>query len=438
MTVAQKAEAMTPKLLKVMERAKRDPEVRFTSLAYLLDEEALKRAFSRLRKQAAVGVDGVTKEQYGEDLDGNVNGLHQRLKTKRYRHQPVLRVHIPKGRGRTRPIGISTVEDKLVQGALKEVLEAVYEPIFRDSSFGFRPGRSAHDAMRRLNQVLRRGEGNWILEADIQSFFDSIDRKMLMEMLRDKLADPSLLRLVGKCLRAGVLEGEEYSEPEEGTVQGSSLSPLLGNIYLHYVLDLWFEQEVVPRMRGRAHLIRYCDDFVIVFEHEADAKRVMAVLGKRFARYGLKLHPNKTRLVPFERPSGPKGKGSATFDFLGFTVYWTRTRTGRWGPRFKTRKASLRRALVSVAESCRRHRHHSVKEQHAALTRRLDGHINYFGVNGNGRSISVLVDKAERIWHKWLSRRGQRRPMNWARFRGMLRGYPLPTARIRVQIWQTP
>jgi len=438
MTVAQKAEAMTPKLLKVMERVKRDPEVRFTSLAHLIDEDALKRAFGRLRKQAAKGVDGVTKEQYGEDLDGNVSKLHQQLKTKRYRHQPVLRVHIPKGRGRTRPIGISTIEDKLVQGALKEVLEAVYEPIFRDSSFGFRPGRSAHDAMRCLNRTLWRGEGNWILEADIQSFFDSIDRKMLMEMLGEKIADPSLLRLVGKCLRAGVLDGEEYSEPEEGTVQGSSLSPLLGNVYLHYVLDLWFEQEIVPRMRGQTRLIRYCDDFVVAFEHEEDARRVMVVLGKRFQRFGLKLHPDKTRLLPFNRPSGPKGKGTATFDFLGFTVHWTRTRRGGWGPRFKTRKASLRRALVSIGESCRRHRHHSIEEQHAALTRRIEGHLNYFGVNGNGRSTAMLVDKARWTWQKWLRRRGQRRPMTWARFLKLLRVYPLPRARVRVQIWQSP
>jgi group II intron reverse transcriptase/maturase len=440
MTVAQKTEALSPKLLKVMERAKRDPEVRFTSLAHLIDEEALKRAYQRLRKQAAEGVDGITKEQYGQELDSNVSSLHQRLKTQRYRHQPVLRVHIPKDRNKTRPIGISCIEDKLVQGALKEVLEAVYEPVFRDISYGFRPGRSAHDALRTLDGALMRGEVNWILEADIQTFFDSLDRKKLAEMLRERIADKSLLRLIGKCLRAGVLDGEEYSEPDEGTVQGSSLSPLLGNVYLHHVLDLWFEQQVLPRLCGKAMLIRYCDDFVMAFQYEADAQRVMAVLGQRFQRYGLKLHPEKTRLLPFGRPRRGllKGKGGATFDFLGFTVLWTRTRTSGWKPRFKTRKARLRRAVVSVADWCRRHRHQPVKEQHAALTRRLQGHMNYFGVNGNIRSIVVLIEQARLVWRKWLGRRGQRHAMSWEKFEAIERDFPLPVPRICVQLWYAP
>jgi len=270
---------------------KRDPEVRLTSLAHLLDEDALGRAFGRLRKDAAVGVDGVTKEEYGQELERNLRSLHERLRSKRYRHLPTRRVHIPKEKGKTRPIGISSIEDKVVQGALREVLEAVYEVVFRDCSYGFRPGRSAHGALRTLNRALARGEGNWILEADIQTFFDSIDRKMLSEMLRERIADPSLLRLVGKCLHVGVLDGEEYSEPDVGTVQGSVLSPLLGNVYLHHVLDLWFERDVLPRMRGKAHLIRYADDFVIAFEREDDAKRVERVLGRRFERFGLKLHP---------------------------------------------------------------------------------------------------------------------------------------------------
>jgi group II intron reverse transcriptase/maturase len=234
--------------------------MRFSSLAHLIDEEALRRAYHRIRKDAAVGVDGVTKEQYGEGLERNVADLHGRMKAMRYRHQPVRRVHIPKDKGKTRPIAISSVEDKIVQGALRDVLEAVYEPIFSDRSYGFRPGRSAHDALRTLDQVLDAGEANWILEADIESFFDSVDRKALRTMLQERVADSSLLRLVGKCLHVGILDGEEYSEPTEGTAQGSSLSPLLGNIYLHHVLDQWFERDVLPRMEGKAHLIRYADD----------------------------------------------------------------------------------------------------------------------------------------------------------------------------------
>jgi len=438
MTATPMAAGMSPQLLKVRERAKRDPQVTFLSLAHLIDEEALTRAYHRLRKDAAVGVDGITKEQYGQELEANIRSLHSRLRTMRWRHQPIRRVHIPKGKGKTRPIGISSVEDKMVQDAVREVLEAVYEPIFYDGSYGFRPGRSPHDALRSLNQALYKGEVNWILEADIQAYFDSIVRKMLMEMIQLRVADGALRRLIGKCLHVGILDGEEYSEPDEGTVQGSVLSPLLGNVYLHYALDQWFERDVRPRLRGKAHLVRYADDFVIGFEREDDAKRVMAVLGQRFERFGLRLHPEKTRLLPFGRPSmGQKGgKGPATFDFLGFTHYWQRTRGGRgWRPSLKTRTARLRRAITSVSDWCRRHRHWPIKEQHASLTRRLVGHFCYFGVNGNSRSLVVLRHKARRAWHKWLCRRSQKAHISWARFEDLLRDFPLPAPRIRVQIW---
>jgi group II intron reverse transcriptase/maturase len=343
-----------PELLKVVERAQREPEGRFHSLAHLLDVSALERAYHRMRKDAAVGVDGITKEQYGQALEANLQDLHARMKAKRYRHQPIRRVYIPKEQGKTRPIGISAFEDKLVQDAVREVLEAIYEQDFLDCSYGFRPGRSAHDAVRTLDQIVHRGEGSWILEADVVSFFDSVDRTKLKEMLEIRVADGSLLRLIGKCLHVGVLDGAELSTPETGTAQGSVLSPLLGNVTLHYALDLWFETEVKPRLRGRATLIRYADDFVIGFEHEEDARRVLAVLGKRLARFGLTLHPDKTRLLPFRRPpAGQKrGKGLASFDFLGFTLYWARSRRGRWGMACKTRRASLRRAIQSVTDWC--------------------------------------------------------------------------------------
>lgn len=437
MTVASTTQDMSPKLLEVMERAKRNPTMRFHSLAHLIDEAALQRVYHRLRKDSAVGVDGVNKAHYGEALADNIADLHGRMKAMRYRHQPVRRVHIPKGPGKTRPIAISTVEDKIVQGALREVLEAVYEPIFSDRSYGFRPGRSAHDALRTLDQVLDAGEVNWILEADIETFFDSVDRKALMAMLQERVADTSLLRLVGKCLHVGILEGEAYTEPTEGTAQGSSLSPLLGNIYLHHVLDQWFELAVLPRMEGKAHLIRYADDFIIGFEREDDARRVWDVLRSRFERYGLRLHPDKTRLLPFGRPppGSPDRKGPAGFDFLGFTVYWRRTRSKAWRPALKTRTARLRRAIAAATEWCRSHRHDPVVEQSIALGQKLNGHYNYFGVNNNEKSLKLLRYRVQRGWKKWLSRRGQRRPLNWERFNGILRLYPLPTPTIRVQIW---
>jgi len=380
MSQASTWKGMSPQLLKVAERAKQEPDGQFHSLAHLISVSALLRAYHRQRANAAVGVDGITKEDYGQNLWSNVLDLHERLKTKRYRHQPIRRVHIPKDNGKTRPLGISAFEDKLVQDALREVLQAVYEQDFLACSYGFRPGRSAHDAVRALHQVADRGGMNWVLEADIQSFFDNVDRTALREMLQERVADGSLLRLVSKCLHVGVLDGEEYSTPDTGTAQGSILSPLLGNIYLHYVLDLWFTQEVQPRLRGQACLVRYADDFVICFEHREDAERVMKVLSQRLQRYGLTLHPDKTRLLPFLRPEQKQqgGKAPATFDFLGFTLYWRRTRWGRWRLACKTRRSRLGRAIQAVYAWCRDQRHFGGKDAARRAPQSLAGPLQLF------------------------------------------------------------
>jgi group II intron reverse transcriptase/maturase len=432
---------MSPGLRRVAESARRNPHERQFALAYLIDVDALRRAFHRLRKEAAVGVDGVRKEEYGENLEENLQDLHVRLKAMKYRHQTIRRVHIPKDKNRTRPIGMSATEDKIVQGALQEILEAIYEQDFLECSHGFRPRRKAHDALKVLNRVVRRGEANVILEADVASFFDSIDRPMLKEMLQERIADKSLMRLIGKCLHVGVLDGGVYSKPDEGTVQGSVLSPILGNIYLHNVLDKWFEQEVKPWLKGKATLIRFADDFVICFEHREDAERVMAVLGKRLGRYNLRLQPDKTRLVDFRQPprSQTRGKGPGTSDFLGFTVYWRRNhRGGGWHLSWKTRKARLRRAINAAYELCRRQRHRSVPEQHEALKRRIQGHFNYFGVNDNHRSLSILVYHVRGAWYKWLTRRSQRTRLISERFKDLNRDFPFPTPRVYVNLWASP
>jgi group II intron reverse transcriptase/maturase len=423
--------------MKVAERARREPEARLLALAHLMDEELLKKAFGRIRKDAAVGVDGVSKEQYGVHLDDNIRELHGRMKRGQYRHQPIRRVHIPKAPGKTRPIGISTIEDKIVQNALTMVLGVIYEQDFLDCSYGFRPGRSAHDALRTLDAACTRGEVNVVLEADIESFFDSIDRKKLMEMLRQRVSDESFMRLVGKCLHVGVLDGEAYTEPDVGTAQGSVLSPMLGNVYLHHVLDVWFDRAVKPRLRGKTCLVRYADDLVIGFERHEEAELVMEILKRRMAEYGLRLHPEKTRLVPFRRPPRRQdgGKGPGTFDFLGFTLLWQRTRSGKWGQHFRTRKARLQRAKSALSDFCRSHRHEPIATQHASLCRRINGHFNYFGVNGNLDSLGRLVRAARRAWFKWLNRRSNRSRLNWQRFEDILRAFPLPRPSIRVQIW---
>jgi RNA-directed DNA polymerase len=429
---------MSPGLLKVAERAKQDPDARFNSLAHLVDEAALGRAFTRIRKNAAVGVDGITKEQYGQRLEENLKELHERLKSMRYRHQPIRRMHIPKAPGKTRPIGISSLEDKIVQGALREVLGAIFEQDFLECSYGFRPNRSAHDALRAVDQMVSREGITVILEADVQAFFDSIDRKRLLELLQIRVADPPFLRLLGKCLHVGVLDGEEFSKPEEGTAQGSIISPMLGNVYLHYVLDLWFERDIKPRLKGHARLIRYADDWVLGFARQDDAVRVLDVLHKRMAKYGLTLHPNKTRLIPFTRPRlGQNGRsGPGTFDFLGFTMYWCKTRRGGWRLGMKTRKARIQRTLVNLGEWCRRHRHRPLKDQHAALSRRLRGHYQYFGVNGNSRSLQQVLHRTQRLWLKWLQRRSQRGDrLTWKRFGAYLKAHQLPQAQVDVTIW---
>jgi len=439
MSGATTSKEMSPGLMKVAERAKRNPEQRILALAHLIDESALERAFGRLRRNAAVGIDGVTVEKYGEQLAANLQALRARMKAGQYRHQPIRRVNIPKENGATRPIGISTVEDKIVQGALRDVLEAIYEQDFLSCSYGFRPGRSAHDAVRDLNDVIMRGSANYIVEADIVSFFDSIDRKMLMEMLRGRIADETLMRLVGKCLHVGILDGESYLEADEGTAQGSSLSPLLGNVYLHHVLDVWYEHDVRPRLKGRSALVRYADDFVLCFELAEDAQKVWAVLGERFAKFGLALHPKKTRCFRFQPPEDGGGKGSASFDFLGFTVHWQKARTAEmWRVAWRTRSARLRRAINAATEWCRGHRHLPVEEQRAALARKLNGHYNYFGVNGNVDALARLHFAVERAWRKWLNRRSQRARMTWERFKQLLAKHPLPQPEVRVLIWGKP
>jgi len=409
--------------------AKQAPTMVLRTLAHHIDEEWLREAYDRTRKDGAAGVDRQTAEEYARDLENNLRSLHERAKAGTYRAPPVRRVHIPKGDGQTRPLGVPTFEDKVLQRAVAMVLEAVYEQDFLDCSYGFRPNRSAHDALQALRDAAMEMGGGWVLDADIRQYFDTLDHGRLREVLHRRIGDGSLLRLIGKWLNAGVMERGKLHHPEAGTPQGGVISPLLANVFLHEVLDTWFEGVVKPRLRGRAVLVRYADDFAILFEREDDARRVQEVLPKRFGKYGLELHPQKTRLVRFARPttkSKDDDEGGGSFDLLGFTHYWARSRNGYWVVLLKTAKSRFGRALKRVAEWCRRHRHAPLREQWQALTRKLRGHYAYFGVVGNATALWRYSREVYRTWRGWLNRRSQRARITWQRMRLLHARYPLP------------
>jgi group II intron reverse transcriptase/maturase len=411
----------------------------FTSLAYLIDIDWLKEAYRRTRKDGAVGVDGVTADQYEQDLEGNLQSLLDRAKSGTYKAPPVRRVHIPKSGSstETRPLGIPTLEDKVLQRAVVMLLEPIYEQDFLDCSYGFRPGRSAHQALTSFRDQTMNGQpkGGWVLEVDIRKFFDNLDHRHLRQFLQLRVRDGVLLRLIDKWLKAGVMEDGNVSHPDSGTPQGGVVSPLISNVFLHYVLDQWFEQDVKPRMRQRAFLIRYADDFVMGFRDERDAQRVMEVIPKRFGKFGLTVHPTKTKLVRFLPASSRKSRNEppddrpGTFDLLGFTHYWARSRNGYWVVKLKTAKDRFTRAVRNIDHWCRDHRHLPIGEQHNKLNEKLHGHYAYYGVTGNSAALTRFLHEVGPRWRRWLNRRNNIRSMTWERFSAILRRYPLTPVR---------
>jgi RNA-directed DNA polymerase len=426
---------VSTKLQRIAELARQMPDRALTSLAYRIDIEWLKEAYRRTRKDGASGVDGQTAEQYAAQLDANLESLLTRVKTASYRAPPVQRVHIPKDGG-TRPIGIPTFEDKVLQRAYAMVLEAVYEQEFLDCSYGFRPGRSAHQALDAFWKQMMSMGGGWVLELDIRSFFDALDHSQLRQVIERRVRDGSVLRHIGKWLKAGVLEERTLRHPEMGTPQGGVISPILANIYLHEVLDVWFEREVKPRLKGRAFLVRYADDAVLGFSSEDDAQRVLEVLPKRFAKYGLTLHPEKTRLVRFAPTQQDDDDDPGTFDFLGFTHYWGKSRKGGAIIKRKTASKRLRRSLTRISQWCRAHRHDRLSAQHQMLARKMRGHYGYYGITGNARMLTMFWHAVERIWQRWLSRRSQRAKIKWERFKQLLGVFPLPSPRVVHSIYR--
>lgn len=434
-------ESISTKQEKIANLAKQNPQMAFTTLAHHIDLAWCHEAYRRTRKSGAVGVDGVTASEYESKLEENLKSMLDRFKSGGYRAPSVRRVYIPKegARHKTRPIGIPTLEDKVLQRAVAMVLEAVYEQDFLDCSYGFRPGRSPHGALDRLWRGLMGVGGGWVIDLDIQSFFDSVEHAHLRAFLDQRVRDGVIRRAIGKWLNAGVMEEGATWYPEKGTPQGGVISPLLSNIFLHEVLDLWYHEVVQPRLKGRSLMVRFADDAVLVFEREDDARRVLDVLPKRFGKYGLTLHPEKTRLVDFRRPGRPPHGGpGGTFDMLGFTHYWGKSRHGNWVVKRKTAKGRFRRAMTRMNHWCRQSRHLRVATQRAALNRKLRGHYNYYGVTGNYRALARFHHEVQRLWRKWLGRRSRAAPLSWDRFTRLLRHHPLVRPYVPRSVYAAP
>jgi RNA-directed DNA polymerase len=430
---ALKPDSVSTKQRRIAELARTNSKMAFTSLNHHLDEEWLRYAYDLTRKDGAVGIDGQTAAEYEAHLEENLRGLLGRIKTGRYVAPPVRRAYIPKADGTKRPLGIPTFEDKVAQRAIVLLLEPLYEQDFAPFSYGFRPGRSAHQALRNLRSFIMENGTRWVLDVDLRQYFDTIDHGHLRAFLAQRVADGVVRKMIDKWLKAGVLDEGQLRRNEMGTPQGGVISPLLANVFLHYVLDEWFTKEVGPRMKRRHALVRFCDDFVMAFEDYLDARRVLDVLGKRVGRFGLTLHPDKTRMIDFRflRPDGrhPATQGT-TFDFLGFTHVWGKSRKGKNVVYQRTAKARYARAVRSVHDWCKRYRHRPLGEQHARIGRMMQGHYAYYGITGNSRRLRWYAHRVEVTWRMWLSRRTRGNPIRWDRFMQILEKHPLPRPRV--------
>ena len=426
------------RLDRIATQAREYPDMAFTTLAHLLDVPMLERAFWSLNPRSAPGADRMTWRQYETDLAKNLEVLHEKLVNRTYTPQPVERRWIPKSNGKLRPLGLPALEDKIVSKAVAQLLEPIYEQDFCEFSYGFRPGRSCHQALHDLRQGLLRNRVQYVIDCDISSFFDNLRHDVLLSLLRKRIKDGRVLELIEQWLKAGIMDGKDLVFPEKGSPQGSVISPLLANVYLHEVLDVWFAEMIAPRCRGRVMLIRYADDFIIGCEREDDARRIMQVLPLRFAKYGLEINAEKTTMVRFERPrwNSPldgTGQKPGTFGFLGFVHFWGKTWKGGHTIKRKTAGKRLSRVLSSLWEWCRDNRHRPLEEQYRTLCAKLRGHYQYYGVRCNSRCLDLVHYVATRAWRYWLNRRGDRK-LTWRKFGQLLARFPLPKPKI-VQAW---
>lgn len=433
--------SVATKLKRIAEKARKDPQCRFTSLFHLMNLDLLWECFWELKKCKASGIDQVTKDLYAENLMANLNDLVERLHRMAYIPQPVLRVNIPKpGSDKMRPLGIPTLEDKLVQSGLSKILQAIYEQDFIDDSYGFRPKRGCHDALRVLGQTIERRGTQYIVEADIRGFFDNVDQDQLMQFLAHRIADKRVLRYIKRILKSGIQEEGVFRASDRGTPQGGVISPLLANLYLHYTLDLWFERVFRKTCTGISRFIRYADDFVVCFKQEADARRFRVEMEERLNQFGLEIAPEKTKILEFgpmaQARAKQRGEKAETFDFLGFTHFCTTSRNGKM---FCVGRKSISKRITAklnlFKEWLRASRTQPTADIMETVANKLRGHYAYYGVTGNSKSIRNYYYEVERLLFKWLGRRGKRGCLNYEKFKLLLQRFPLPTPRILVKLW---
>lgn len=423
------------KLALISDRARKEPKLQFTSLAHLLDIGFLRGCYFELGRDRASGIDGVSWREYGKQLDANLETLVERMKAKRYKPQPAKRVYIPKNDHEKRPLGLPSLEDKIVQKGIARVLEAIYEADFLDCSYGFRPNRGCHQALNAVDKTIMTKPINHVIEADIKGFFDNVSHTWMMEFLQVRIKDPGFLLLIRRFLKAGYMDAGMFVSTERGTPQGGNLSPALSNIFLHYVLDLWFAKKIRPQARGACYMVRYADDFVCMIQYQDDARHIEQSLRERFAKFGLELHSEKTRTISFgryERENAQRqGRKANTFDFLGFTHFCGTSRNGKFIVGRQTSRKKFRQKCHEMNDWLRKIRNHKkAKEWWPTLAAKLRGHYQYYGVSGNMRSLNRFYHKTVRLTRKWLNRRSQRKRFYWKGFIEYLKHYPLPRPRI--------
>lgn len=430
---------METKLERISQLSSKKPDIVFTSIGHLINKEMLKKCHEEMDGNKAVGIDGVSKEEYGLNLDQNLDELVASLKQKAYKPKPARKVEIPKDNGKTRPLSIYCYEDKLIQEALREILEAVFEPHFYDEMMGFRPNRSCHMAIQKLGRMLEKEKTSYVLDADIKSFFNHLDHQWIIKFIETRIKDPNIIRLVRRTLKAGIMEDFRYTATEEGSGQGSVCSPIIANIYMHYVLVWWFHEKMKPLMKGYSGLVVYADDFVVCFQYKEDAMLFYEHLIRRMEHFGLKLEEEKSRLIEFGRFAQTnvqnKGTKTATFTFLGFTHYCSTSRNGKFRVKRKTSRKKFSKKCKEIHALLAENRHRPVKEIIDKLNQILTGYFHYYGITDNSRSITNFYFQVTNSLYYWLNRRSQKKSYTWRGFKDMLKVYPLAVPKIYVSVY---